>query len=200
MESKLKTATQILVDGGIVAFPTDTVYCLAAAICHESAIERIFQIKGRQTTKALPVLVADSIQMRQVAEVSSVAEMLVRRFMPGALTLILPKKPLVPDLVTGGKPTVAVRIPGHTLALYLIKAVGSPLTGTSANLSGRGSVTTAMEVESQIGGRIDSIVDGGLCPGGIESTIVDLTGLTPRLVRSGAVPKEEIEKIIGNIQ
>lgn len=173
--------------------PTDTVYCLAASLEHVGAIGRIFDIKGRDTTKALPVLVADSIQMRQVAEMNPLAELLTRRFMPGGLTLILPKKPGVPGIVTGGRDSIAVRIPGHTLTLYVIKAVGAPLTGTSANLSGRGSVCTAEEVRSQIGDSVDMVLDGGKCPGGVESTIVDLTGPRPVILREGAVQRAELE-------
>jgi L-threonylcarbamoyladenylate synthase len=189
----LSKAIDLLKSGGVVALPTDTVYCLAASLAHTDAIGRIFDIKGRATTKALPVLVADAIQMRQVAEMTPLAEMLVRRFMPGGLTLILKKKSVVPDIVTGGRDSVAVRIPGHTLTIYVIKAVGSPLTGTSANLSGQGSVCAAEEVRAQIGDRVDLVLDGGRCPGGIESTIVDLTTPMPIIVREGAVPRAELE-------
>jgi L-threonylcarbamoyladenylate synthase len=186
-------AIEILKNGGVVAMPTDTVYCLAASLEHPEAIARIFDIKGRTTTKALPVLVADAIQMRQVAELNPLAELLIRRFMPGGLTLILPKKSIVPDIVTGGKASVAVRIPGHTLALYVIKAVGVPLTGTSANLSGSGSVCAASDVLSQLGDRVDMVLDGGRCPGGVESTIVDLTTQNPAIVREGAITRTELE-------
>ncbi|MEL7562049.1 L-threonylcarbamoyladenylate synthase [Dehalogenimonas sp. 4OHTPN] len=189
----LNKAIDVIRNGGVAALPTDTVYCLAASLEHVDAIGRIFDIKGRATTKALPVLVADSIQMRQVAEMNPLAELLTRRFMPGGLTLILPKKPLVPGIVTGGRESVAVRIPGHTLTLYVIKAVGAPLTGTSANVSGRGSVCNADEVRAQIGNRVDMVLDGGRCPGGVESTIVDLTGPYPVIVREGAVPRAELE-------
>jgi L-threonylcarbamoyladenylate synthase len=189
----LAKAIDILKKGGVVAFPTDTVYCLAASLSSPEAISRIFDIKGRAMTKALPVLVADAIQMRQVAEMNPLAELLVRRFMPGGLTLILKKKPLVPDIVTGGRDSVAVRIPGHTIALYIIKAVGAPLTGTSANLSGQGSVCSAEEVRAQLGDLVDMVLDGGNCPGGIESTIVDLTTPRPTIVREGAVPRAELE-------
>ena len=186
----------ILKKGGVIAMPTDTVYCLAASLEHPEAIARIFDIKGRATTKALPVLVADVIQMRQVAEMNPLAEVLVRRFMPGGLTLILPKKPIVPDIVTGGKPSVAVRIPGHTLALYIIKAAGTPLTGTSANLSGAGSVCEASDVRRQLGNKVDLVLDSGRCLGGIESTIVDLTASQPNIVREGAVPRAELENYL----
>jgi len=186
-------AIEILKSGGVIAMPTDTVYCLAASLEHQEAIGRIFDIKGRATTKALPVLVADVIQMRQVVEMNPLAEILVRRFMPGGLTLILPRKSVIPDIVTGGRSSVAVRIPGHTLALYIIKAAGAPLTGTSANLSGQGSVREAGDVRTQLGNRVDMVLDGGCCPGGIESTIVDLTTPQPTIVREGAVPQAELE-------
>jgi L-threonylcarbamoyladenylate synthase len=186
-------AIEILSSGGVIAMPTDTVYCLAASLKYPEAIGRIFDIKGRATTKALPVLVADAIQMRQVAVMDPLAEILTRRFMPGGLTLILRRKSIVPDVVTGGKTSVAVRIPGHTLALYMIKAVGTPLTGTSANLSGLGSPCGASEVRAQLGDRVDMILDGGQCPGGIESTIVDLTTPRPTIVREGAISRVELE-------
>ena len=186
-------AIEILKRGGIVALPTDTVYCLAASLDHPEAVGRVFDIKGRATTKALPVLVGDAIQMRQVAEMNPLGELLARRFMPGGLTLILKKKSIVPEIVTGGKDTVAVRIPGHMLALYIIKALGSPLTGTSANISGQGSVCDASEVRAQIGDRVDMVLDGGLCPGGVESTILDLTTPMPTIVREGAVSRAELE-------
>ncbi len=186
-------AIEILKKGGVVALPTDTVYCLAASLHHPEAISRVFDIKGRATTKALPVLVADAIQMRQVAEMNPLAELLARRFMPGGLTLILKKKSIVPDIVTGGRDSVAVRIPGHMLAMYIIKALGAPLTGTSANLSGRPSACTAEEVIAQIGDHVDMVLDGGRCPGGIESTIVDLTTPMPAILREGAVPRAELE-------
>jgi L-threonylcarbamoyladenylate synthase len=189
----LAKAIEVLKHGGVIAIPTDTVYCLAASLSHLEAVGRIFEIKGRAVTKALPVLVADAIQMRHVAEMNSQAELLVRRFMPGGLTLILPKKDTVPNNVTGGRPSVAVRIPGHTLTLYIIKAVGTPLTGTSANLSGRGSACAADDVRSQIGAQVDMILDGGVCPGGVESTILDLTGPQPVIVREGAIPRAELE-------
>ncbi len=189
----MSKAINLLKNGGVVALPTDTVYCLAASLSHQAAIGRIFDIKGRATTKALPVLVADAIQMRQVAEMNPLAELLTRRFMPGGLTLILPRKPVVPDIVTGGRDSVAVRIPGHTMTMYIIKAVGTPLTGTSANLSGRHSVCEADDVRAQIGEQVDMVLDGGRCPGGIESTIVDLTTPLPTIVREGAVPRAELE-------
>ncbi|MDV2989278.1 MAG: L-threonylcarbamoyladenylate synthase [Dehalogenimonas sp.] len=189
----LARAVAIIKGGGVVAFPTDTVYCLAASIKFPAAVSRIFDIKGRETTKALPVLVADTIQMRQVAEMTPLADRLVRRFMPGGLTVILKKTSEVPDIVTGDRDTVAVRIPGHTLPLYLIKACGAPLTGTSANLSGHGSVCTAGEVSAQIGHLVDFVLDGGSCPGGKESTIIDLTSDPPAIVREGAVEREELE-------
>lgn len=189
----LARAVEIVKNGGVIAFPTDTVYCLATSINFPEAVSRIFDIKGRQTTKALPILVADTIQMRQVGQMTPLADLLVRRFMPGGLTIILKKTPAVPDIVTGGKDSVAVRIPGHTLPLYLIKACGSSLTGTSANLSGHGSVCTAGEVESQIGNLVDFILDGGQCPGGRESTIIDLTSDPPVIVREGAVDRAELE-------
>lgn len=189
----LTLAIETLKNGGVVALPTDTVYCLAAALDHPEAISRIFDIKGRQTIKALPVLVADADQLRQVAETSPLAELLIQRFMPGGLTIILKRKIIVPDVVTGGRDSVAVRIPDHALTLGIISAVGVPLTGTSANLSGHGSVDNAYDVLAQLGNKVDMIFNGGRCPGGKESTIVDLTTPFPTIVRDGAVVRAALE-------
>ncbi|AKG53461.1 TsaC [Dehalogenimonas sp. WBC-2] len=190
---ELTLAIETLKNGGVVALPTDTVYCLAAALDHPKAISRIFDIKGRQTIIALPVLVSDADQLRQVAETPPLAELLMQRFMPGGLTMILKRKGIVPDIVTGGRDTVAVRIPNHALTLHIIRATGMPLTGTSANLSGHGSVDNARDVLTQLGSKVDMILNGGRCPGGRESTIVDLTTPFPTIVRDGAVPRADLE-------
>ncbi len=186
----------ILKRGGLVAFPTDTVYGLGACYSDYKAVERIFRVKQRPRNMALPLLLAEVDQIAEVAEyVSPAAWLVIRRFLPGALTVVLPKSDAVPDIVTGGSRTVAVRIPAHPVAVALIKGIGAPVIGTSANVSGKPSAVTADEVYSQFGNEIDMVIDGGRCPGGRESTIVDVTGEVPRVLREGAISKQEIMKV-----
>ena len=204
MENKLSTSIQqqveqgisILKQGGIVAFPTDTVYGLGACIGIGHAVERVYQIKERPRSMALPLLLADKSQIAEVAEpVPAIAWLLADRFLPGALTMVLPKSKLVPDIVTGRGKTVAVRIPAHPIPVALARGVGAPIVGTSANLSGKPSSLTADEVYTQLGDKIDLIIDGGRCPSGRESTIVDLTGEAPLVLREGAISREELKQV-----
>lgn len=196
-EEQIKLAVDILRREGIVAFPTDTLYGLGADASNETAIKKIFQVKQRPLNLPLPLLVADMSQIAQVAElVPELAWRLARLFLPGALTLVLPKARAISPLITAGSPKVAVRIPAHPIPLALIKSLGSPLTGTSANLSGRPAPVTAEEVFQQLGEGVDLILDGGKCPGGIESTIIDVSGETPLILRQGAIRREEIEQAI----
>jgi L-threonylcarbamoyladenylate synthase len=141
------------------------------------------------------LLLADASQLELVAQtVSELARKLAERFFPGGLTLILPRSSWVSDLITGGGETVAVRIPDHPIPLALIRGVGVPITGTSANLSGMASPVTAEEVHTQIGSEVDFIIDGGRCPRGTESTVVDVTSRYPKVLREGIIPREEIEQ------
>lgn len=194
-EQQIELAIDTLKRGGIVAYPTDTVYGLGASIEVEEAVERVYQVKQRERHLPLPLLLSDISQIAKVADfVPEVAWKLAKHFLPGGLTLILVKSSLVPEVVSGGN-TVAVRIPAHPVPLALIRGLGVPITGTSANLSGKPSPITAQEVEEQLGDKVDLIIDGGRCPYGVESTIVDVTGQSLRIVREGAIPKEEIERI-----
>ena len=150
--------------------------------------------------QALPLLIGDLSQLKTVArEVSPLAERVIGRFWPGVLTLVLPKSAAVPDAVTGGGETVAVRLPGHPVPRALAMALGAPLVGTSANLSGRPSALTAAEVRAQLGERVDIIIDGGHASGGIESTVLDLSGAVPRVLREGAISRVELAEIIPEI-
>jgi L-threonylcarbamoyladenylate synthase len=201
IQQQVEQAITILKQGGIVACPTDTVYGVVAAINIEPAVERIYRIKGRPRSQALPILLADKSQMADVAKiVPLVAWRLADKFWPGALTLVLLKAESVPDIVTGGGKTVAVRVANHPMPVAIIRGLGVPIVGTSANLSGHPSALTAEEVRAQIGDRVDMIIDGGRCPGGIESTIVDLSGETPLILRKGAIPLEEIEQVCPNLE
>jgi L-threonylcarbamoyladenylate synthase len=186
----------ILKKGGLVVFPTDTVYGLGACFSNLSAVERVYRVKQRPRNMGLPLLLAEEAQISEVAEyVLPVAWLLVGRFLPGALTIVLPKSDAVPDIVTGGGKTVAIRIPAHPVPISLIKGIGSPMVGTSANVSGRPSSLTADEVYSQFGDEIDLVIDGSRCPGGKESTIVDATGEVPRVLREGAITRQELEQV-----
>jgi L-threonylcarbamoyladenylate synthase len=187
-------AVRILADDGLVAFPTDTVYGVGAHAFQPDAVERIYTAKSRPRDKAIPILLARVDDLSLVAErITETAWLLAERFWPGGLTLVLPKKVSVSDVVSAGGPTVAVRVPDHPMSLDLIAALGAPLAATSANLSGHPSPVTAQEVEAELGGRIELILDGGRCPGGVPSTVLDLTTDPPTILRAGAIVVEEIE-------
>jgi L-threonylcarbamoyladenylate synthase len=187
-------AVRILADDGLVAFPTDTVYGVGAHAFQPDAVERIYTAKSRPRDKAIPILLARVDDLSLVAErITETAWLLAERFWPGGLTLVLPKKVSVSDVVSAGGPTIAVRVPDHPMSRDLIAALGAPLAATSANLSGHPSPVTAQEVEAELGGRIELILDGGRCPGGVPSTVLDLTTDPPTILRAGAIVVEEIE-------
>jgi L-threonylcarbamoyladenylate synthase len=189
-------AIEILKGGGIVVFPTDTVYGLGADVFNIAAIERIYRVKQRSRNLPLPVLLADSTQLADVvASVPEIARYLMRRFWPGGLTLVLPKKDTLPDIITAGSNKIAVRIPDHVVPLTLIRGLGVPIIGTSANISDKPSPVTAEEVEQQLGSQVDLIIDMGRCPGGLESTVVDVTGEIPVILRRGVISEEEIMRL-----
>ena len=200
IQEQIERGVSILKQGGLVAFPTDTVYGLGACANLSPAVERVYRMKGRPQNMALPLLLADTSQISEVAQsVPPIAWLLANNFLPGALTLVLPKSSSVPDIITAGGKTVAVRIPAHPVPVALAKSLGTPIVGTSANLSGEPSALTAEEVYSQFGDKIDLVIEGGRCPGGIESTVVDVTGETPVVLREGAISREELKKVCGNI-
>jgi len=187
-------AARILAEGGLVAFPTDTVYGVGAHALQPDAVERIYTAKIRPRDKAIPILLAKPDDLVLVAEgITETAWLLAERFWPGGLTLVLPRKANVPDVVSAGGPTVAVRVPDHPVPLALIAALGTPLAATSANLSGHPSPVTAQEVKAELGGRIELILDGGQCPCGIPSTVLDLSADPPTVLRAGAIAVEEIK-------
>jgi len=196
IQQQVEQAIIILKRGGIVACPTDTVYGVGAAINIERAVERVYQIKGRPHSRALPILLADKSEIAEVAKaVPPLAWRLADRFLPGALTIVLPKADSVSDIVTGGLKTIAVRIADHPIPIAVVRGLGVPIVGTSANLSGSPSALTAEEVRAQLGDRVDMIIDGGRCPGGWESTIIDLTGETPLILREGPISSEELREV-----
>lgn len=200
IKKQVEEAISVLKQGGIVAFPTDTVYGLGACATNQQAVERVYEVKGRPQNMALPLLLAHVSQISEVAEpVPQIAWLLARNFLPGALTLVLPKSKTVPDFVTAGGTTVAVRIPAHPIPVALAEGLGAPVIGTSANLSGKPSALTAEEVYSQFGNKIDLVIDGGRCPGGRESTVVDATGETLVVLREGAIARKELEQVWGSV-
>jgi L-threonylcarbamoyladenylate synthase len=199
IQQQIEKGVSILRRGGIVAYPTDTVYGLGAGIGFPQAIRHIYSAKERPRHMPLPLLLADVSQIIEFAEsVPPLAWLLIRSFLPGALTLVLPASAAIPDIITGGGTTVAIRIPAHPVPIALVKALDSPIVGTSANLSGRPSAVTADEVCSQLGSRVDFVIDGGECPGGKESTVVDVTGEELTILREGAILREELERVQGS--
>ena len=201
IQRQVEKGISILKQGGIVAYPTDTVYGLGAWPNIQRAVERIYRVKERPRNMALPLLLADVSQISDIAyPVPETAWLLARNFLPGALTIVLPKSNLVPDSITAGGKTVAIRIPSHPVPVALAEGLEVPfIVGTSANLSGKPSALTAAEVRTQLGDKIDLIIDGGRCPGGRESTVVDVTGGTPVVLREGAISIEELKRVCGNI-
>jgi len=197
MEDRVELAIKVLKEGGVVAFPTDTVYGIGGNAFIEQAVAKVYQIKERPRHLALPLLISSKPDLERVARVvPEVAWRLADRFLPGGLTLVLKKAAGVPDFVAPGD-TVAVRIPDHPIPIALIRGLGVPLIGTSANLSGGASPVTAQQVWAQLGNKVDIIVDGGRCRWGVESTVVDVSGEFPRVLREGVVPRREIEELCG---
>ena len=195
---ELEEAVHSLNSGGVVVFPTDTLYGLGADVFSLAALQRIFSIKGRRADLALPVLVAGLDQVEAVAQpMSAQAQRLAERFWPGPLTLVMRRSPDLPGLVTGGADTVAVRMPGHPVPLELARRLGRPITGTSANRSGQPDLLDLSALENQLGNLVDHIIQTGPVPAGTASTIVNVTGDTPQLLRGGAISLEEILEAAG---
>lgn len=197
LQEQVEKGVKILKAGGIVAFPTDTVYGLGADISNSDAVEAIYEAKKRPRHLPLPLLISEMSQISAVAgTVSQLTLFLARHFWPGGLTLILPKAASLPTCFTD-QPTIAVRIPDHPIPLALVQGLGKPIIGTSANTSGKTSALTADEVKQQLGDRVDFIIDGGKCLNGDESTVVDATGEVPVILRHGIIPQREIGRAFG---
>src|SRR5215510_11308900 len=196
----IETAAAALRAGEAVAFPTETVYGLGADALNERAVAQVFAIKNRPSFDPLIVHLLDKEVVPQYAtEVDQRAAALMERFWPGPLTVVLRKKPIIPDLVTAGLDTVALRVPAHPVALALLRAVGRPIAAPSANPFGYVSPTTAPHVREMLGGAIGLILDGGPCTVGIESTVCALTEADAVVLRPGGVTVEEIEAVIGPV-
>jgi L-threonylcarbamoyladenylate synthase len=193
--SAIARAAALLQAGRLVAFPTDTVYGVAAVAVQPGAVARLYVAKARPPEKAIPILISDVAELQVVAaEISPLIRAFISQFWPGGLTLILKKSPDVPPEVSRSA-KVAVRLPDSRIARDIIRSVGKPLAVTSANRSGQPSPCTAEQVMAQLNGRIAAIVDGGACPGGVPSTIVDCTTLPPKLLRAGAISAERLLQI-----
>jgi L-threonylcarbamoyladenylate synthase len=188
----LRHAADILQHGGLVAFPTDTVYGLAALPFQAETVERLYIVKGRSSERSIAVLLGNVSQLNQVASVlNPMAMRLAERFWPGPLTLVVPRLATLPDVLSASS-SVGVRIPDHPLALALLKMVG-PLAVTSANLSGKENTSTAQEVLAQLDGRIHLVLDGGRTPGGVPSTVIDCTGPEPAILREGPIRLKDMQ-------
>jgi L-threonylcarbamoyladenylate synthase len=197
----IRQAAVVLRRGGLVAFPTETVYGLGANALDRAAVGRIFAAKGRPPSNPLIVHTASALAARNLlAAWPEKAQRLAERFWPGPLTLVLPRTEIIPDIVTGGGPTVAVRVPAHPVALALLCEAGVPLAAPSANRSTGLSPTRAEHVIRDLEGLIELVLDGGPTPGGLESTVLDLTVAAPRLLRAGLIAPAEIEAVIGPIR
>ncbi|MGM9539481.1 L-threonylcarbamoyladenylate synthase [Anaerovibrio sp.] len=192
-QREIARAAGILRQGQLVAFPTETVYGIGALGLDRNAVEALYAAKNRPASKAFSLQVADAGMVPRVAAyVPKTARLLMERFCPGAITVVLPKAAAVSYEVTGGRDTVGVRIPAHPVALALLRAVGQPLAVPSANISGHTSPLSASDVYADMAGRLPLILDGGTCPVGVESTIVDCTGSKIKILRHGAIGEDAI--------
>lgn len=199
-EENIKLCAHALENGELVSFPTETVYALGALATDAEAVKRVFEVKGRPLDRALIVAVSDKSEISSVVKrIPEKAQTLIDRFMPGALTLLFDRAPCIPDIVTSGGESVAVRIPDNEIALKLIRLAGGPVVVPSANTSEKPSPTLAEHVKSDLDGKIEYILDGGPSEIGIESTIIDARAEPPVILRVGGVTKEQIESVIGQV-
>lgn len=201
LESQLEDASEILRSGGLVAFPTETVYGLGGDALNPDASAAIYAAKGRPSDNPLIVHIADIADLTELAvDVPEKAALLAEQFWPGPLTMLLLKSDRIPDQTTGGLKTVGIRMPSHPVARALIKTSGIFIAAPSANRSGRPSTTSAAHVIEDLSGKVDMILDGGHVPIGLESTIIDLTGEVPMILRPGFITKEQMEAVIGHVE
>ncbi len=190
--ASIQTALELLRDGEIVAFPTDTVYGLGANAFYSPGIIKLFEAKGRDANKAIAVLIGDINQLGILTDgMNENAVILARKFWPGGLTIVLPKKSELPELLTAGN-SIGIRMPNHPVALELLRGFG-PIATTSANLSGKTNPQDARDVLQQLNNRVPLILDGGKCPGGIPSTVIDCSTDDIQILRAGAISQKQIE-------
>ena len=194
----IQKSAKIILQGGVIAFPTETFYGLAADALHEAALKKIFRVKGREENKPLLLLIADKGWLKGlVREISPLAERLMDRFWPGPLTLVFEASPHMSPLLTGNTGKIGIRHSPHTVTQALVRAVARPITGTSANLSGQPGTSTAQEVFLSLGKSLDAILDGGKTAGGLASTVLDVSGPSPLIIRQGVIPHHELAPFLG---
>ncbi len=197
-KEKIEEAAKIIKDGGLVAFPTETVYGLGADALNKEAVKKVFEVKGRPHSKPLSILIGRKEELiKYVQKIPKAAEALIEKFWPGPLTLIFEASSLIPDVIKGKDNSIGMRMPDCRIALEIVEASGVPLVCPSANLSGRPAPIKAEEVIKDLGEKIDLILDGGEAKIGVESTVLDLTTSPPTMVREGALKREGIEEVIG---
>ncbi len=198
---KIRTAADVIKKGGLVAFPTETVYGLGADALNPSAVAKIFEAKKRPPDNPIIVHIADKQDVHRLARtVPKIAEILMARFWPGPLTLVLKRSDQVPDTTVVGLDTVAIRMPSNRVALALIKESGTPIAAPSANLAGKPSPTEAQHVLDDLAGKIDVVLDAGPARIGVESTVVDLTVSPPEVLRAGGTPYEKLKEVLGEVR
>ena len=194
----IKKAAQIVLEGGIIAFPTETFYGLAADALNEAALKKIFQVTGREEGKAILLLIADKSWLKGlVQEISPLAERLMKKFWPGPLTLVFNASPQLSRLLTADTGKIGIRHSPHPVTQALVRAVGRAITGTSANLSGQPGTLTAREVFQSLGESLDAVLDGGKTPGGPGSTVLDVSDPSPQVIREGMISREELSLFMG---
>jgi L-threonylcarbamoyladenylate synthase len=194
----IEKAAEIVLQGGVVAFPTETFYGLAGEAGNEAALEKIFRVKGREEGKPLLLLVADKSWLPGLVRGSPpLAERLMNHFWPGPLTLVFEARLSISPLLTANTGKIGIRVSSHPVARALVQAVGRPITGTSANLSGHPSASSAEEVFQSLGGNLEAILDGGRTAGGPGSTVLDISGPSPRVIREGAITRKELAPFFG---
>ena len=195
----LRIAVDMLLRGQPVAFPTDTVYGIGVHALCTDAVHNLYRVKARPESKAIPVLISGVSDLERVAcDLPAVVYRLTAALWPGALTIVVRRRSIISKEVSAGGSTVAVRVPGHPFVLDLLREVGVPLATSSANLSGHPAPVTAGEVLQQLNGRVPIVVDGGPCPGGVPSTVIDVSAEPFRIVRQGAVSRERLASIVPN--
>ena len=195
---EIKDSANVVSNGGIIIYPTDTLYGLGADIRNEESLLRIYDIKGRPNDMALPVLVSGWEMVRSISsEVNVIGEKLAARFWPGQLTMVIRADDNLSTVLTGGRGTIAVRQPDHWIAQQIIEQVGNPIVGTSANLSGSPDLVEASDLVSELGDLVDRIITCGLKPFGVGSTVVDITGEQPKLLRETSISIEDIQSALG---
>jgi L-threonylcarbamoyladenylate synthase len=192
----ISAAVRILLDGGVIAFATDTLYGLAADPRREDAVSKLFDAKGRDERVPVPLIAADLEQARAAGEFGELELRLARHFWPGPLTIVVPAKPIVSKEILAGRETVGIRVPAHEVARALCASVGSCLTATSANLSGHEAPASASDIDPRLAARIDAIVDSGPAPGGLPSTIVSASADGVQLLRAGAIAWDRVIKLL----